>query len=62
MYTSADNFLIGLGAGSRQYCRYTKSALGSTPLKEIWEFHFPGATRFPYYISKELIIAVRGPL
>ena len=26
-----------LGAGSRQYCRYTKSPLGITPLKEIWE-------------------------
>ena len=22
MYTSADNFLIGLGAGSRQYCYF----------------------------------------
>ena len=26
-----------LGAGSRQYCRYNKSPLGITPLKEIWE-------------------------
>ena len=26
-----------LGAGSSQYCRYTKSPLGITPLKEIWE-------------------------
>ena len=30
-------FNICLGAGSRQYCRYTKSPLGITPLKEIWE-------------------------
>ena len=31
-------FKICLGAGSRQYCRYTKSPLGITPfLKEIWE-------------------------
>ena len=30
-------FLICLGAGSRQYCRYTKSSLVITPLKEIWE-------------------------
>ena len=28
---------ICLGAGGRQYCRYTKSPLGITPLKEIWE-------------------------
>ena len=27
-----------MGTGSRQYCRYTKSPLGITPLKEIWEF------------------------
>ena len=26
-----------LGAGSRQYCRYTKSPLGIPLLKEIWE-------------------------
>ena len=26
-----------LGAGSRQYCRFTKSPLGITPLKETWE-------------------------
>ena len=26
-----------LGAGSRQYCQHTKSPLGITPLKEIWE-------------------------
>ena len=26
-----------LGAGSRQYCRYTKSRLVINPLKEIWE-------------------------
>ena len=30
-------FNVCLGAGSRQYCRYTKSPLGITPLKEIWE-------------------------
>ena len=30
-------FKVCLGAGSRQYCRYTKSPLGITPLKEIWE-------------------------
>ena len=29
-------FNICLGAGSRQYCQYTKSPLGVTPLKEIW--------------------------
>ena len=28
---------VCLGAGSRQYCRYTISPLGITPLKEIWE-------------------------
>ena len=28
---------ICLGAGSKQYCRYTRSPLGITPLKEIWE-------------------------
>ena len=32
-----DNFLMCLGAESRQYCRYTKSPLVITPLKEIWE-------------------------
>ena len=26
-----------LGAGSSQYCRYTKSPLGITPLKKPWE-------------------------
>ena len=31
-----DNFLMCLSAGSRQYCRYTKSPLVITPLKEIW--------------------------
>ena len=30
-------FLICLGAGSRQYCRYTKSPKVFTLLKEIWE-------------------------
>ena len=30
-------FNVCLGAKSRQYCRYTKSPLGITPLKEIWE-------------------------
>ena len=30
-------FNICLGAGSRQYGRYTKSPLGITPLKEIWD-------------------------
>ena len=30
-------FNVCLGAGSRQYCRYTKSPLSITPLKEIWE-------------------------
>ena len=33
-------FLICLGAGSRQYCRYTKSLLGinyGNPFKGIWE-------------------------
>ena len=28
---------VWVPAGSRQYCRYTKSPLGITPLKEIWE-------------------------
>ena len=31
-------FNIYLGAGRRRYCRYTKSPLGISPLKEIWEF------------------------
>ena len=58
-------FNVCLGAGSREYCRYTKSPLGIAPLKEICESplvkenltrwgmisYFPGATRFPYYIS-----------
>ena len=30
-------FNLCLGAGSRQYCRYTKSPLGIPLLKEIWE-------------------------
>ena len=30
-------FLICLGAGSRQYCRFTKSPKVFTLLKEIWE-------------------------
>ena len=29
---------ICFGAGSRQYCQYTKSPLGITPLKEITKF------------------------
>ena len=53
-------FNVCLGAGSRQYCRYTKSPLGNTQycllpapkhtLKIIISY-FPVATRFPYYIS-----------
>ena len=36
--TLEDHLLnICSGGGSRQYCRYTKSPLGITPLKEIWE-------------------------
>ena len=35
--SAAKTVNVCLGAGSRQYCRYTKSPLSITPLKEIWE-------------------------
>ena len=36
-YFCRNIFNVCLGAGSRQYCQYTKPPLGITPLKEIWE-------------------------